>query len=103
MRTIAFAVLASAALAFAAAAQPAPGEAPKEGPGFREQMLRRQQEDTARLEELVARMNAAKGEARVDAIAAVINEMLAQRRAMVAHMREMMGPREEGGAPPAPR
>jgi hypothetical protein len=43
----------------------------------------------ARLEELVVQMNAASGEARVDAMAAVINELIEQRRDMHEMMAEM--------------
>lgn len=43
----------------------------------------------ARLEELVQQMNAATGEARVDAMAAVINELIEQRREMHDMMAEM--------------
>jgi len=57
-----------------------------------------------RLDSLVARMNGATGSRKVDAMAAVITELVAQRRAMRAHHREMMhapgmmhGP---GGPPP---
>jgi hypothetical protein len=43
----------------------------------------------ARLEELVQQMNAVTGEARVDAMAAVINELFEQRRDMHEMMTEM--------------
>lgn len=41
-----------------------------------------------RLDELVAAMNAAKGEAKVDAIAAVVNELVELRRTRRDHMEE---------------
>ena len=42
----------------------------------------------ARLDEFVAAMNAAEGEAKIDAVAAVVNELVAQRRTRRAHMEE---------------
>jgi len=44
----------------------------------------------ARLDSLVTKMNRASGNAKVTAMAQVINELVAQRRTMRAHMREMM-------------
>jgi hypothetical protein len=44
----------------------------------------------ARLDSLVAAMNAAKGDRKVKAMAEVINELVAQRKAMREHMRTMM-------------
>ncbi|MGE5359142.1 MAG: YHS domain-containing protein [Bacteroidales bacterium] len=44
-----------------------------------------------RLDGLVAQMNAAQGQAKVDAIAAVINEMNNDRKQMMQHMTSMMG------------
>lgn len=43
-----------------------------------------------RLDSLVQRMNASTGNARTAAMAAVITELVSQRRAMHAHHREMM-------------
>jgi hypothetical protein len=58
----------------------------------------------ARLDSLMTRMNRSTGAARVDAMAAAITELVAQRRTMHAHHRDMMhgsgktdGP---GGHPP---
>jgi len=45
-----------------------------------------------KLDDLIAKMNAAKGEARVDAIAAVLNELVAQRKEMRKHMGAGPGP-----------
>ena len=39
-----------------------------------------------KLDDLIAKMNAAKGEAKVDAIAAVLNELVAQRKEMRKQM-----------------
>jgi hypothetical protein len=44
----------------------------------------------ARLDSLVTAMNAAKGDRKVKAMAEVINELVAQRKAMREHMRTMM-------------
>jgi hypothetical protein len=44
-----------------------------------------------RLDSLVDRMNRAGGNQKVAAMAAVINELVAQRRMMRSHMRQMMG------------
>ncbi len=65
----------------------------------------------ARLDTLVGRMNRASGNGKVTAMAAVINELVAQRKAMQGHMRRMMEPRAgampmmkepAAGAQPAP-
>lgn len=62
----------------------------KQGEGHRmhARMRAQMQEHDARLDELVSAMNAAEGEAKVDAIAAVVNELIAQRRTRRAHMDE---------------
>jgi len=44
----------------------------------------------ARLDTLVGRMNRTKGNAKVTAMAHVVNELVAQRKAMQEHMRQMM-------------
>ena len=49
----------------------------------------------ARLDELVSAMNAAEGDAKVEAIAAVVNELVAQRKTRRAHM-EMRWQRQQG-------
>ncbi len=65
----------------------------------------------ARLDTLVSRMNRATGNSKVTAMAAVINELVAQRKVMQEHMRKMMEPGEgmmrmmkepEAGEHPAP-
>jgi uncharacterized coiled-coil protein SlyX len=53
-------------------------------------MMQRVQAADARLDKLVTEMNRATGAKKVEAMAAVINEMVAQRKQMRAHMREMM-------------
>lgn len=52
-----------------------------------------------RLDSLVDRMNRAGGDQKVAAMAAVINELVAQRKAMRSHMQEMM--KMMGGHGPA--
>ena len=47
-----------------------------------EQMREQMRENQRKLDDLVAKMNAATGQAKVDAIAAVVTELVAQRRAM---------------------
>lgn len=48
----------------------------------------------ARLDTLVSQMNRATGNGKVTAMAAVINELVAQRKAMHGHMRQMMESRD---------
>jgi TolA-binding protein len=55
-----------------------------------QQHMRMMDSANARLDTLVQRMNRATGNAKVAAMAQVINEMVAQRRAMQAHMHRMM-------------
>jgi len=56
---------------------------------MRAQMQEQMRAHDAKLDELVAAMNQAEGQAKVDAIAAVINELVAQRRQMRAHQEQM--------------
>ena len=66
-------------------------------PGMRAQM----QEHDARVDELVAVMNDAKGEAKIDAIAAVVNELVAQRRTRRNHLDDRWKKQQrEGGKKP---
>ncbi len=55
-----------------------------------EQHMRMMDSANVRLDSLVRRMNQATGNAKVSAMAQVINELVAQRRGMQAHMRQMM-------------
>jgi hypothetical protein len=114
-RFVPFALAALALAGPAAAEEPAPEAAPpaQQPPPHVQQMQQQRrafmeqlQERNKRLDDLVAKMNAAQGEAKVDAIAAVINEMVEQRRAMQPHP-GMGGPLGMGGPmggapPPAP-
>jgi hypothetical protein len=54
-----------------------------------EQMMAEMKVSDGRLDALVKEMNAASGNARVDAIAAVVNELARQNRAMHEHMGQM--------------
>lgn len=56
----------------------------------------------ARLDQLVQRMNATKGSAKVDATAAVLNEMVSQRKAMRTMMQQMQQQRMDSPGPAAP-
>jgi succinylglutamate desuccinylase len=60
-----------------------------------QQHMRMMDSANARLDSLVHRMNRASGNAKVAAMAQVINELVAQRRSMQTHMRQMM--RSHGG------
>jgi hypothetical protein len=65
----------------------------------REQMMAQMEESNRRLDELVSSMNSATGSAKVDAIAAVVNELVAQHRQMHEHMRSQMHEHMMGGRP----
>ena len=54
-----------------------------------EEMMSRMKEMDVRLGEKVAAMDAAKGEQKVEAMAAVIKEMVSQRKDMQEHMMKM--------------
>ena len=59
------------------------------------------------LEQKLAAADSLKGDAKIEALAAVVRELVAQRRAMHAHMGAMMGPGSDSsarrpGRPPQP-
>ena len=54
-----------------------------------EQMMADMKADDAKLDALVNDMNAASGSGKVNAVAAVVNELVRQHKAMLAHMAEM--------------
>jgi hypothetical protein len=85
-------------LAVAVAAQEPPKAGPPPMAQQRRAWMEQMQANNKRLDDLVARMNAAMGEARVDAIVAVLNEMVQQRKALQPHMGMGMG--APMGAPP---
>ena len=77
---------------------------PGGGPGpMHAAMMEQMRAHDAKLDELVTAMNAAKGEAKVDAIAAVVNELVAQRNTRRAHMDERWKRQQGDGAGPAPQ
>lgn len=85
-------------LASGAAAQ-APGRhhrdtanAMRRGPMTGGMMMSMMDSADARLDRLVSTMNTATGSGKVQAMAAVINELVAQRRMMRTHAKRMMGP-----------
>jgi hypothetical protein len=57
--------------------------------GMHGQMLADMKEQDAKIDALVAKMNAAKGNAKVDAIAELLTAMVQQRRSMEARMMQM--------------
>ena len=67
-------------------------------------MMAAMQASHARLQDLVAKMNTAQGAAKVDAIAAVVTELVASQHAMhesmQSHMAQMMGTMKMQGAAP---
>ena len=62
--------------------------------GRHEAMMQMHEQSAARLQELQDEMHAATGEAKVEAMAALLDEMLSQQRAMHAMMMGMHGPGE---------
>jgi hypothetical protein len=116
------AVLAAFALGapIVAAQQPTPPHMPDRQHGHmmdaEDMAARMQMMDSlnARLDTLVSRMNRATGDRKVAAMAEVINELVAQRKAMHGHMRRMTefrkgkkprmnGPPAQGGTGPRPQ
>ena len=70
--------------------RPAMGEHDSEMMAQHQQMMARHEQMMARMDSLAAAMNESTGGDKVDAMAALLNEMVAQHRAMHEHMREMM-------------
>jgi ATP phosphoribosyltransferase len=65
--------------------------------GDQAMMMKMMEASDARLDQLVQTMNRSTGQKKVDAMAAVINELITQRKQMRGHMRQMMHP--SGPAP----
>jgi hypothetical protein len=78
-----FAIALAAVAVFAPSAGAEEEQAPAK-PAY--PMLEAMRENDKKLDELAATMNAAKGDAKVDAIAALLNELLAQRKALRQQM-----------------
>jgi hypothetical protein len=78
------------------AQQPGPPQQPNQRPGMSGMAEQRRMMDSlnARLDTLVTWMNRATGNRKVTAMADVINELVAQRKAMQEHMRQMMESRQ---------
>jgi hypothetical protein len=89
----------AAAFALACAASTARAEEPQAPQRPMHPRLEQMRESQKKLDDLVAKMNAATGEAKVEAIAAVVTELVVQRRAMMP-MGHPMGGR--GMGPPGP-
>lgn len=78
-----------------AAQQPAPSHRPDRQPsGMMAAHMQMMDSLNARLDTLVSRMNRATGNPKVTAMADVINELVAQRKVMQHHMRQMMESRK---------
>ena len=108
-RHAAGALLVLAALAGGArAGDPTAGQPAEKPMGCCQQMMQNRKENAAALESKTAAMNAAQGTEKVDAIAAVVNELVVQHRAMhgdrgcpggcpmMGEMREKMGGMTDG-------
>jgi hypothetical protein len=87
----AFICLAVAAAQSGSSAQTAPPQQPnmQEMAKMHEQMMADMKAGDAKLDALVKEMNAAEGESKVNAVAAVVNELVRQHRAMHGRMGEM--------------
>jgi vancomycin resistance protein YoaR len=70
-------------------AQPAPQSGMNDMMKMHEKMMSDMKAAEARLDALAKTMNAASGDAKTNAIAAVVNELVAQHKSMHAHMNEM--------------
>jgi len=96
MRIATIAALAALALSVqvSAAQQPGPPPGGMTGMSGMAEQMRMMDSLNARLDTLVNRMNRATGNKKVTAMAQVINELVAQRKAMQGHMRQMMESRQ---------
>src|SRR5262245_48766800 len=87
----------AAVLALACAGAPsARAEEPQAPQRPMQARIEQMRESQKKLDELVAKMNAATGETKVDAIAAVVTELVAQRRAMMPMGHPMGGAMRPG-------
>jgi predicted metal-binding membrane protein len=89
--------IAVASTAWADHHEKSPGGKAGGGHAMHEAMRQQMKAQDERLDALVAAMNAAEGAAKVDAIAAVVNEMVDQRRTRRAHHEAMRGRRQGKG------
>jgi hypothetical protein len=88
--SIAAGALALILSASAAAAQQPEMRSREQIQGPRRAMMMTMDSLNRRLDSLVSRMNSSSGNQKITAMAAVINELVAQRKAMQSHMHEMM-------------
>lgn len=70
--------------------RPAMGEHDPEMMARHQEMMARHEQMMARMDSLSAAMNESTGDAKVDAMAGLLNEIVAQHRAMHEHMQQMM-------------
>lgn len=69
--------------------QPPPQMSMQDMTRLHDQMMEQMKAGDAKLDALVTEMNAAKGEAKIDAVAAVVSELVAQQKTMHGHMGQM--------------
>lgn len=101
VRTVAIILFASFAAMTLAAQQPTSPAPGMDKPGMmgkmdessmmamHKEMMAKMETMDSRLDDMVKKMNAAKGNSKVDATAAVVNELVAQRKQMREHMMAM--------------
>lgn len=65
--------------------------------GMKGKMMSNWKEQDAELDKLVAEMNSAPAEKKLDAVAAVLTKLVEQRKAMHEHMQKMMSANEKEG------
>lgn len=101
MRHVAMVVLACSVMAAREATAQQPGRQHGDSsamqPPMDRGMIAQMQEADARLDRLVTEMNRSSGSKKVEAMAAVINEMVMQRKQMRKHMMQMMEMRGQSG------
>jgi uncharacterized coiled-coil protein SlyX len=94
MRHVAMVVLACSVMATREATAQQPGRQHGDSSSMQapmdRKMMAQMQEADARLDRLVTEMNRSSGSKKVEAMAAVINEMVMQRKQMRKHMMQMM-------------
>jgi hypothetical protein len=90
MRTTVISIVAATLLAAGTARTQEPPKAHDHGEQAMPAMPMMQHTDDEKLDKLVAEMNAAKGNDRIDRLVAVVNELVAERKAMREHMNGMM-------------
>jgi len=90
MRVVLLAAAFVGALTMAESAQQ-PRETAPDMKKMHQQMLAEMKANDAKLDGLVAAMQAASGAAKVDAVAAVVTELVRQQKAMHQHMGQMHG------------